>query len=160
MGRIAAPFGVKGWVRIVPYTAAPAVLTGHSRWWIGVAGEWDEVRVAEAAVHGASVIARFADCADRDRAAQLRGREVALPREALPQPGPNEYYWADLIGLEVVNAAGVSLGRVTSLFSNGAHDVMRVGAGKQERLVPFVETVIRAVDLAQRRIDVEWGADW
>ncbi len=160
MGRIAAPFGVKGWVRIVPYAQSPAALAGQRRWWVGVAGEWDEVKVAEAAVHGASVIARFSDCTDRDRAAQLRGREVALARDALPQLAPNEYYWADLIGLEVVNGEGASLGTVTDLFSNGAHDVMRVGAGGVERLVPFVAAVIRAVDLARRRIEVDWGADW
>jgi 16S rRNA processing protein RimM len=78
----------------------------------------------------------------------------------LPATGPGEYYWTDLIGLEVVNADGASLGTVTGLFSNGAHDVMRVSEGKRERLLPFVATVIRAVDLAGGRIDVEWGADW
>ncbi len=161
VGRVAAPFGVKGWVRIVPYMQPPAALAGYSpRWWIGGAGGWDEVRVAETTVHGACVVARFAHCTDRDQAARLRGREVAVARDALPQPGPNEYYWADLIGLEVVNAEGASLGAVTSLFSNGAHDVLRVGLGKAERLVPFVETVIRGVDLERRRIDVDWGADW
>jgi|SRR5262245_9377316 len=160
MGRIAAPYGVKGWVKVAPFTRSPSTLVGFSRWWIGGTGEWDEVEVSESAVHGASVVARFARCVDRDQAARHRGREVAIPRKALPEAGPNEYYWADLIGLEVVNTEGASLGTVTSLFSNGAHDVMRLGAGRNERLVPFVEPVIRAVNMARRRIEVEWGADW
>jgi 16S rRNA processing protein RimM len=160
MGRIAAAHGVKGWVKVTPFTQSPATLTEYRRWWIGRGAKWDEVEVSGAAVHGAAVVAQLAGYADRDSAAQLRGHEVALPRDALPETGPNEYYWADLIGLEVVNTEGASLGTVASLFSNGAHDVMRIEAGKDERLVPFVGAVIRNVDLGRGRIEVEWGADW
>jgi len=160
MGRVTAPFGVKGWVRIAPFTATPAALTRYSRWWIGGPGRWEEVEVAEAAAHGAVMVARLAACADRDAAALLNGREVAVPRDALPDAGPDEYYWADLLGLDVVNAQGEALGKVSSLFSTGVHDVMRVGEGKHERLLPFVATVVRKVDLARRRIEVDWGLDW
>jgi 16S rRNA processing protein RimM len=111
-------------------------------------------------VHGATVVARLAGCDDRDAAARLRGAELAVPREALPAAAPGEYYWADLVGLDVVNAGGESLGKVQELFSTGANDVMRVGEGKGERLLPFVGTVVRNVDLAARRIEVEWGLDW
>jgi 16S rRNA processing protein RimM len=158
MGRVGAPHGVKGWVKVLA-DSSPA-LARHARWWIGADGKWEEVDVADTALHGATLVARLAGCEDRDAAAQLRGRDVALPREMLPATGPGEYYWTDLIGLEVVNADGASLGTVTGLFSNGAHDVMRVSEGKCERLLPFVATVIRGVDLAGGRIDVEWGADW
>ena len=158
MGRVGAPHGVKGWVKV--FADSSPALARHARWWIGADGNWEEVDVADTALHGATLVARLAGCEDRDAAAQLRGRDVALPREMLPATGPGEYYWTDLIGLEVVNADGASLGTVTGLFSNGAHDVMRVSDGKRERLLPFVATVIRAVDLAGGRIDVEWGADW
>jgi 16S rRNA processing protein RimM len=160
MGRIGAPHGVKGWVRIVPFAGSPGSLAGRGRWWIGGTGEWTEVEVAEIEAQGARLVARMAGCGDRDAAARLRGREIAVPRDALPQTAPGEYYWADLVGLEVVNAEGLSLGRVTGVFSTGPHDVLRVGEGREERLLPFVATVVRAVDLAARRIDVEWGADW
>jgi 16S rRNA processing protein RimM len=160
MGRIAAPYGVKGWVRIAPFTQAPGALAEHRRWWIGRTGEWTEVEVAEAQVRGGKLTARVAGCTDRDAAARLRGREIAVPREALPETRPGEYYWADLIGLDVVNGEGVSLGRVTGVFSTGANDVLRVGEGRDERLLPFIATVIRAVDLAARRIEVDWGLDW
>ena len=160
MGRVAAPFGVKGWVKITPFTESPAALARHRRLWVGRQGEWREVAVEEAAVHRASVVARLAGCDDRDAAARLRGVELAVPREVLPAPDPGEFYWADLVGLEVVNTAGEPLGRVQELFSTGANDVMRVGEGKGERLLPFVATVVRKVDLATRRIEVDWGLDW
>jgi 16S rRNA processing protein RimM len=160
MGRVLAPYGVKGWVKVAPFTAAPDALTRFDRWWIGGPDGWEEAEVAEAVRHGANVVARLAGCGDRDQAAKLRGREVALPRESLPEAQKNEYYWADLVGLEVVNAESASFGKVTELFSNGAHDVMRIGAGKGERLVPFVPAVVRKVDLAAGRIEVDWGTDW
>jgi 16S rRNA processing protein RimM len=160
MGRVAAPYGVKGWVKVTPFTGTAEALTGFRRWWLGGPGGWEETEVAEAARHGANVIAQLAGCSDREQAAKLRGREVAVPREELPAAAPDEYYWADLVGLEVVNAEGQVLGKVSSLFSNGAHDVMRVGEGKGERLVPFVPAVVRKVDLAAARIEVDWGLDW
>jgi 16S rRNA processing protein RimM len=160
IGRIGAPHGVKGWVRIVPFAELPGVLAERGRWWIGGRGEWTEVEVAETRMHGAKLAARLAACTDRDAAARLRGCDIAVPRERLPQSGPNEYYWADLIGLEVVNTRGVPLGPVTGVFTTGANDVLRVGEGKRERLLPFVATVIRAVDLAARRIEVDWEPDW
>jgi 16S rRNA processing protein RimM len=160
MGRVAAPYGVKGWIKVAPFTAAPDALTRFGRWWIGGTDGWEEVEIMKAVRHGASVIAQFAGCGDREQAVKLRGCEVAVAREALPAPAKDEYYWADLVGLEVVNAERESLGKVTELFSNGAHDVMRVGAGKGERLVPFVPAVVRNVDLAGGRIEVDWGLDW
>jgi 16S rRNA processing protein RimM len=160
MGRVAAPFGVKGRVKITPFTESPAALARYRRLWIGRQGEWREVAVVEVAVHGATVVARLAGCEDRDAAARLRGAELAIPREALPPAAPGEFYWADLVGLDVVNAAGEPLGRVQGLFSTGANDVLRVGEGKDERLLPFVAAVVKNVDLAARRIEVDWGLDW
>jgi 16S rRNA processing protein RimM len=160
MGRVAAPFGVKGWVKITPFTESPAALAGYRRLWLGRQGEWQEVAMEGAAVHGATVVARLAGCEDRDAAARLKGAELAVPRAALPAAAPGEFYWADLVGLDVVNVAGEPLGKVQGLFSTGANDVLRVGEGKGERLLPFVATVVRKVDLAARRIEVEWGLDW
>ena len=160
MGRIGAPHGVKGWVKVAPFTSTPDALARHARWWIGARGEWREVEVAEAAPLGRVLGARLAGCADRDAAERLRGLEVAVPRAALPAPAPGEYYWADLIGFDVVTVNGELLGKVTGLFSTGPHDVLRVGEGRRERLLPFVETVVRKVDVAARRIEVDWGLDW
>jgi 16S rRNA processing protein RimM len=161
MGRIVAPYGLNGWVRIEPYSTDPGRLNAYPAWWVGRNGDWREMKVAESVKrHGASVVARFEGCVERDAALALKGSELAVPREALPQNADNEFYWADLVGLRVVNVKDEELGAVAELFDNGAHPVMRVVAGETERLLPFVDQVVRQVDMAQGRIRVEWELDW
>ncbi len=161
MGRVVAPYGVKGWVRIEPYSAEPDSLKAYPAWWLGRNGDWRELKVAECVLqHGASLVARLEGCVERDAALALKGSEIAVEREALPQNANNEFYWADLVGLKVVNVKDEELGVVAELFEHGAHPVMRIVAGTTERLLPFVEQVVRQVDMAQGRIRVEWELDW
>ncbi|OGA20627.1 MAG: 16S rRNA processing protein RimM [Betaproteobacteria bacterium RIFCSPLOWO2_02_FULL_67_26] len=159
MGRIAAPFGVKGWIRIQPNTAAPGNLLAYPSWWVGREGDWRETAVAEAKVQGRAVIARLEGCDDRDAAAALRGKSVAVPRAALPRPQSGEYYWADLIGLKVTNTAGQELGQVTGVLQTGANDVLVV-QGERERLIPFIATVMREVDPEAGVVRVDWSAEY
>lgn len=159
MGRITAPFGIKGWIKLQPLTAAPENLQAYSRWWIGSAGQWQECRVEHAQVHGVSVVAKLAGCEDRDAAGRFRGCEVAVPREALPETAANEFYWSDLVGLKVVNAENDDLGTVSEVFATGANDVLVV-QGDRERLIPFTEEVVKQVELAGGVIRVDWGRDY
>ena len=159
MGRVAAPFGVKGWVKVQPNTAAARNLLDYRTWWVDGEGGWRERRIAEAKVHGSVVVARFAGCEDRDAAAALRGKAVAVPRAALPGTESGEYYWADLIGLVVVNAGSQELGSVVGVLQTGANDVLVV-QGARERLIPFIATVVREVDLASGVLRVDWSADY
>jgi len=161
MGRIVAPYGLKGWVRIEPYGADPVSLSAHPSWWVGRNGDWQELKVAQSVLqHGASLVARFEGYVERDAALALKGSDVAVERETLPPSANNEFYWVDLVGLKVVNVQDEELGVVAGLFDNGAHAVMRVVAGETERLLPFVEQVVRQVDMAEGRIRVEWELDW
>ena len=161
MGRIVASYGLKGWVRIEPYSANPSSLSAYSSLWIGREGDWREVKVAERVRrHGASLVARFEGCTERDAALSLKGDDVAVAREALPETAKDEFYWADLAGLKVVNMKDEEFGVVTELFESGAHPVIRVVKGETERLLPFVEQVVREVDIARGRIRVEWELDW
>ncbi len=159
MGRISAPFGVKGWVKVQPNTAATGNLLAYQTWWVGREGDWREIAVAEARVQGRALAARLEGYDDRDAAAALRGTLVAVPRAALPRTQSGEYYWADLIGLAVVNASAQGLGRITGVLETGANDVLVV-AGERERLIPFIAEVIRDVDLAAGVMRVEWGVDY
>jgi len=159
MGRFSAPFGVKGWVKVQPNTAATGNLLAYQTWWVGREGDWQEMAVAEARVQGRALVARLEGHDDRDAAAALRGKSAAVPREALPRARSGEYYWADLIGLAVVNESAQALGRITSILQTGANDVLVVG-GERERLIPFIAEVIRDVDLAAGVMRVEWGADY
>ncbi|MFO7189891.1 MAG: ribosome maturation factor RimM [Pseudomonadota bacterium] len=160
MGRVAGAYGVRGWIKVQPYTESVQNLAEYGRWWIGSAGNWQEWKVLQAKVHGATVLAKLEGLDVRETAALLKGREVAVPREAMPPTAEDEHYWTDLIGLEVVNLQGEVLGKVAGHFSNGAHDIMRVARDEAEQLIPYVGAVIREVDLPGRRIVVDWGADW
>ncbi len=163
MGRINAPFGVKGWVKIKPFTETLDALLDYPEWQLGKASEWRKVDVEDATLHGDFVVAKLAGCNDRDAAFALRGQEIAVDREELPDTEEGEYYWEDLIGLAVVNRDGVELGKVASLMETGAHDVLVVKGEKEiskEILIPFVEVYVLNVDLAQGRIEVDWGLDY
>jgi 16S rRNA processing protein RimM len=159
MGRVIGPHGVQGWVKVQPFTRERDSLVRYARWQIGRDESWQPCMVQEARVHGAVVVAKFAGIDDRDQALALRGQRIAVARSEFPPAAPGEHYWADLVGLQVVNAAGEVLGRVVQLFETGANDVMVV-EGERERLLPFIETVVLEVDPAQGCIRVDWGADY
>jgi 16S rRNA processing protein RimM len=159
MGRVRAPFGVKGWVKVQPYTQETEGLLAYSQWWLQEQSGWQARAVAEAAVHGENVVARLDGCSDRDAAARLRGREVAIPHDLLPALAPGEFYWADLIGLEVINLSGQTLGVVEGLLETGGGAVLAL-RGDARRLLPFVEAVVREVDRGTGRIVVEWEKDY
>ena len=159
MGRIAAPFGVQGWLKVQPFTAETKGLLGYATWWVGRDGDWHEREVTEARVQGRSVVARLAGCEDRDAAARMRGQEIAIARAQLPATQAQEFYWTDLIGLDVVNGAGQRYGQVADMLETGANDVLVV-QGERERLIPFIADVIAGVDLAAGVIRVNWDADF
>lgn len=159
MGHVTAPYGVQGWIKVHPYTETDRALTGYATWWLGKNGAYTAYAVEEAKVHGGEVVAKLPGIDDRDAAFSLRGMEVAIPRAELPKAGRNEYYWTDLIGLNVVNTEGVAFGSVKSILATGANDVLVVN-GDQERLIPFLKHVIHKVDLERGTIEVEWGADY
>jgi len=154
MGRVAGSYGVRGWVKVAPGGGATQGLVEAKEWWIG-----DRAYKVVARVHGATVIAQLSGVHTREEALVLKGSKVSVQREQMGDPGEGHYYHADLVGLEVVNEQGEVLGEVKRLFTNGAQDVMEL-SGKKERLIPWVPAVVKKVDLAERRIVVEWGADW
>jgi 16S rRNA processing protein RimM len=154
MGRVAGSYGVRGWLKVTPEGGGAAGLAEATQWWIG--GKPYNV---VARIHGGTVIAQVQGIGVREEALKLKGLPVAVPREALADPGEGHYYHADLIGLEVVNEQGESLGTVKRMFSNGAQDVMEV-QGSRTHLLPWVSAVVKDVDLKERKVRVEWGADW
>jgi 16S rRNA processing protein RimM len=165
LGRIVAPFGVKGWVKVHPFGDDPLSWGEMAQWWLADSAEapegtWEAVRLAGFKEHGAGLVAAFEGFADRNAAEALQGRYIAAPREALPSTGEDEYYWGDLVGLAIVNQGGEALGTVEALMSTGAHDVLQIRDGDDERLIPFVAAYVLDVDLAARTIRVDWQKDW
>jgi len=161
MGRIAAAHGIRGWVRIQPFTEYLDSLLAYRKWWIGHEhGPWREVEVGQREVHNKTLAAQLPDCPDRTAAEKLKGLLIAVPRSSLPEQDEGEYYWSDLIGLAVVNEAGVPLGTVANLLETGANDVLSVQGDGGEILIPFVASAIRRVDLKNKTIRVDWSADY
>ena len=165
LGRIVAPFGVKGWVKVHPFGDDPLSWREMPQWWLADKAEapdeaWQPVKLAGFREHGAGLIASFEGVTDRSGAEALQGRYIAAPREAMPGTSDDEYYWGDLVGLSVVNQSGESLGTVETLMSTGAHDVLQVRDGDEERLIPFVAAYVLNVDLPSRTIRVDWQKDW
>ncbi len=159
MGRIVAPFGVKGWIKVQPFTATAENLLAYTAWWLDHDDNWREYQVTGSKVQGRAVVAKLEGCDDRNAAALFRSKQVAVPRDAFPNTAANEFYWTDLIGLNVVNNAAQDFGRVVRMLQTGANDVLVVH-GERERLIPFIADVIRQVDLAGGVIRVDWGADY
>jgi 16S rRNA processing protein RimM len=159
MGRIAAPFGIKGWIKVQPYSEDPGTLMDFASWRVGRGDQQRQYGVEEIQEHSNALIARLEGIDDRDQAFALRGLEVSVPRSALPPPEEDEFYWADLIGLLAINHQGMELGRVESLMETGAHDVLVV-KGKREHLIPFIAAFVGKVDMAAGRIEVDWGEDY
>lgn len=155
VGRIVGLFGVQGWVKVYSHTRPREAILNYSPWLVELKDGPREVDVAEGRRQGRGVVARLAGYTDRDEAAALVGTGIAVRLAQLPPPATNEYYWAQLENLRVVDEAGVELGRVSHLFETGANDVMVV-RGARERLIPFGAPVVRRVDLAAGVIYVAW----
>jgi 16S rRNA processing protein RimM len=160
MGRIAAPYGVKGWVKVTTFTAAPENLLAYAPWHLKLKGRWQAVELLGGREHGKGLVVQLAGCEDRDAAAALSGTDIGVFRSQLPAPEPDEYYWSDLVGLQVVTTADKLLGVVDHLIETGANDVLVI-RGERECLVPFIrEQVIKSIDLQAGVIRVDWDPDF
>ncbi|WP_322105176.1 ribosome maturation factor RimM [Paraburkholderia sp. J41] len=175
VGAVLDAYGLKGWIKVAPHAQGGAALLSAKRWWLVKGREGQAHRTYHSAarvsakVHGDSVVAQLAGVGERNAAESMRGARVYVSRAEFPAPETDEYYWVDLIGLDVANEAGVELGKVADLIDNGAQSVLRITyastnkEGKPatgERLIPFVGVFVKTVDLAAKRIVVDWEADY
>jgi len=172
VGRIADAWGIKGWFKVLPHSASPEALFSSKRWFLQPSEKAAKpafsgtvlLRIREAKEHSDSIVASAQDIDGRDAAEALRGSRIFIPRSSFPTAGEDEYYWVDLIGLQVVNREGVALGQVRELMSTGPQTVLVVAyeeAGKPaERMIPFVAAYVDAVDVPGKRITVDWQPDY
>lgn len=163
VGRIGSPYGVRGWSHLQSFTSPPENLISYAHWHLAprASGPWRAVEDCQARPHKKAFVALLAAPADRDAAAALTGQFIGVPRESLPQPPADEYYWQDLVGMQVVDQTGRSLGRVNSLMETGAHDVLEIQPEAGEAiLVPFTEPYLIQVDAPAGRIVVDWDPSW
>ncbi|MDR0771221.1 MAG: ribosome maturation factor RimM [Burkholderiales bacterium] len=167
MGRIVASYGVHGWLKVQPFTAAKDALLTYPQWsLVDRHGAARDYRLTEGRMHGEHVLAALEGVTVREEAAALRGMSITVPREALPPPEPGEVYFVDMVGLKVINREGETLGTVTAVQEYGAQPVVHVepeacaeGKKATELLIPFVDAYIDAVETAAGCLKVDWQRD-
>lgn len=159
LGRLGAPHGVQGWIRVTSYTAPAEGIASYPRWRLAGAGGGCEARVLDWKRAGQGLAVRLEGVETREAAQALTGAEVQVDRSELPPTRPGEHYVHDLMGLEAVNTEGAALGRVEGLLEMPAHPVLVLREGRRERLVPLVRSRLVGVDLAAGRVTLDWHPD-
>ncbi len=179
VGHVTDAWGIRGGIRIAPYSPDANALISTKQWWLEQDGTHSSHEVLSAKAHGENITAQLVGFVDRNNAEKLKGARVAIARSRFPVLNDDEYYWIDLIGLDVVNESGEMLGKVTGLMDNGAHQILEVAATQEDgssdgvaskstgtnasvkpRLIPFVSQFVKNVDRGARRITVDWGLDY
>lgn len=175
VGQIGQPYGVKGWLHIHPFSAQADALLGSEHWWLTVdEAHWRSTEIDDIKPHGAGVVVKLAEVETREQAQALRNTKIGVARTDFPDAGKDEYYWVDLIGLTVENTQGVRLGTVVGLLDNAAHSILQVErplietpaaavvdkkakpVKPQQELIPFVARHVLDVNLAAKKIVVDW----
>ena len=159
MGRVAGPFGIRGWFRVKPFTEDPAGLDEYAQWIVRAPEGWIGMPLEEFELHAKGPVAKLQGCDDPEAVARLRGADIAVTREALGEAEEGTLYRVDLVGLEVRDESGHVLGRVEGFFDTGDTSVMVV-KGARERMIPFVPAYVKSVDRDAKRITVDWKADY
>jgi 16S rRNA processing protein RimM len=177
LGRLQGAWGVKGWSKLLPYSGDADVLLGAKTWYLqaplgryakGFEAFAGSVRISveQCKPHSDALVVHFEGIDDRDQVHALKGAEVWVSRAEFPKvTSDDEFYWVDLIGCEVVNRQGEVLGCVQEMLSTGPQAVLCITHAptddpKLQRLIPFVAQYIDAVSLSDKRITVDWLADY
>jgi len=161
VGRISGIYGVRGWVKVFSYTQPRENILGYLPWQVGSdEGGWRTMKVVDGRPQGKGIVAHLEGYDDRDVVRSLIGLDIKVSRDQLPPAAEDEYYWSDLVGLQVETVDGVSFGKIDHLFDTGANDVVVV-QGDRERLIPFIRgDVIVDIDLEKGLMLVDWDPEF
>ena len=173
VGYVSGAYGVTGSIRVTPFSSDADALLKVKTWWLDKPN-LRAVSVRTTKLHGGDVVAQLVGVVGRDASEALKGAAVSIPRSQFPELAADEFYWSDLIGLDVVNLQGEALGQVTDMMDNGVQSILRIkpaadaavadatqaDAKAEERLIPYVDQFVKTVDLASKKITVDWGLDY
>jgi 16S rRNA processing protein RimM len=150
VGAIAGAFGVKGEVRLKSFCAQPEAIAAYAPLWTEDGSRSFSVKLTRGS--GAGLTARLSGVATKEEADALRGVELYADRDKLPNLPNDEFYYTDLIGLEVLDTQGTFLGRVRAVHNHGAGDILEILGPGKSLLLPFTKAVVPTVDLTAGRI--------
>lgn len=169
IGLLGAPFGVQGWIKVKSSTEPKENILKYSPWWLKTRHGVKAFEIEDAKVRSDDIVVRFKDIEDRDAAAQFANVKVAAEKEQFPNLEEGEFYWHQLVGLNVISefeGQNISFGKVKQLIETGANDVLVIQADEtsiddQERLVPYLPgQFVKNVDIENGQITVEWDPEF
>ncbi len=160
LGKIGAPHGVKGCMHIHSYTQPVGNILRYEQWLLIQNGKQWAVKPIQARVQGKGCVAQIENVETRDDAALLTNSDIAVFRSELPILEDGEYYWTDLVGLQVLNESDQVLGKVEFLFATGANDVISVKNADKEYCIPYTDDFVLSVDLDAQIMRVRWDPEF
>ena len=165
VGRLGAAHGVRGWLKIHSFTEHTEDLFTYGPLLFLKDGAWRPLKVKQWRQQGKSSIAQIDGCESREQVPNFTNCDVAILASQLPDTEANEIYWHQLEGLTVFTEAEENLGRIDHVLATGANDVLVVqptheSIDDQERLIPYIDHVVKACDLQSACITVDWDSDF
>ncbi len=159
IGQINGLFGVHGWVKIFSHTHPRKNILSYQPWYIQIDGNWQTLEIDKGREQSKTIVAQIKGVNDREQARSYIGTEIYIEKSQLPELKKGEYYWEDLIGLEVINQDKVVLGRVSNLVDTGSNNVLVIN-GSKEHWVPYINPFLVSVDVDNQQIIVDWDEDF
>jgi 16S rRNA processing protein RimM len=162
IGQINGLFGVQGWVKIFSHSFPRENILTYRPWHIQVDGVWTTLDILKGRKQGKTIVAQLKGVNNREVARAYIGVEIYIERAQLPKLAAGEYYWDELIGLQVSNQQGIILGEITQMVDTGSNNVMVIKAknNQKEHWVPYIEPFLIAVEMDKRQILVDWDEDF
>lgn len=159
-GRLARPYGIRGWIKVLSFTDPIQNLLTYKNWYIQHQHTWQNFSLSTGRIQGSFLVVKLEGLNNPEAVKQYTNDLIAVERSTFPPLKENEYYWADLIGMQIVTIDGVPLGRVKSLLETGSNDVLIISNQGHEHLIPYLSHVVKSVDIKNKIITVEWDANF
>ena len=160
MGKVVGSHGIKGWLKIQPFTEDIKTLGKFSSWFLSKnEGEWKEFKIESSLIQGRTMLSKIEDVNDRNEADRFKGFLIGINKVDLPVLEKGKYYWSDLISLEVINQVGFNFGVIDSIMETGSNDVLVI-KGEKETLIPYLDNVVLKIDLEKKNVLVDWDENF
>ena len=160
IGRFGRPHGIKGLISIISFTDPRDNIPSYTDWHAYINKQWQPLKLLDLTSNNKSILTRVDGYVEREDLAYLTNIDIGIKSEQLPMLDEGDFYWSQLVGMEVVTVEGISLGQVTEILSTGANDVLVV-VGEKRHLIPYLpgKSIIKVND-SQRIITVDWDMDF
>jgi len=160
IGKFGRPHGIKGLISVISFTDPRENILSYTDWHAYINKQWQPLKMVDLTSNSKNILAKVEGYIEREDLAYLTNIEIGIRAAQLPALDEGEFYWSQLVGMEVVTVEGISLGKVTELMSTGANDVLVV-VGEKRHLIPYLPgmSIIKVND-SQRIITVDWDADF